>query len=242
MNAYSYDFHTHSCLSPCGDDDMTPNNMVNMALLAGCEIMAITDHNTCKNAPAVMKAGEKAGLLVIPGMELCVQEEAHIVCLFETLEGAMDFDSFIYSNMPHIKNKPEVFGYQRFMDENDTETGIEENLLIISAFTGVNEVAALAENYGGAAFPAHVDRNSFSVIASLGAIPDEAGFTCAELTYGCNYEKMAQKYPGIADKFILRSSDAHYLEVLAGEKCRIKLPEKSAAAVIDFIKNGVKNQ
>ena len=32
---FHYDFHIHSCLSPCGDGDMTPNNIVNMALLNG---------------------------------------------------------------------------------------------------------------------------------------------------------------------------------------------------------------
>ncbi len=45
-----YDLHLHSCLSPCGDDDMTPNNLVNMAPLSGCDMIAVTDHNTCKNA------------------------------------------------------------------------------------------------------------------------------------------------------------------------------------------------
>ena len=33
MNSYRYDLHLHSCLSPCGDTDMTPNNLVNMAAL-----------------------------------------------------------------------------------------------------------------------------------------------------------------------------------------------------------------
>ena len=47
MREYRYDLHVHSCLSPCGDSDMTPNNVVQMALLSGCEILAITDHNTC---------------------------------------------------------------------------------------------------------------------------------------------------------------------------------------------------
>ena len=51
---YHYDLHLHSCLSPCADDDMTPNNMVNMALLNGLDIIAVTDHNTCGNCAAVM--------------------------------------------------------------------------------------------------------------------------------------------------------------------------------------------
>ena len=62
MSAYSYDFHIHSCLSPCGDNDMTPNNIVGMAAISGLEIIAITDHNTCRNAPAVLKAAEEAGI------------------------------------------------------------------------------------------------------------------------------------------------------------------------------------
>ena len=37
MNSYRYDLHLHSCLSPCGDTDMTPNNLVNMAALLGYE-------------------------------------------------------------------------------------------------------------------------------------------------------------------------------------------------------------
>ena len=37
---YYYDLHLHSCLSPCGDIDMTPNNIVNMAKLLGLDVIA----------------------------------------------------------------------------------------------------------------------------------------------------------------------------------------------------------
>ena len=192
MTSYPYDLHIHSCLSPCGDDDMTPNNLVGMAALSGCQVIAVTDHNSCKNAGAVMRAGEEAGLLVLPGMELCTAEEAHVVCLFETLEGAMAFDGYVYDHMPHVKNKPEIFGQQRILDENDELVGLEENLLLVSSFIGVNEVLALAESFGGVAFPAHVDRDSYSVLASLGAIPPEAGFAAAEVTRGCDLEALTR--------------------------------------------------
>ena len=33
MNRYFYDLHVHSCLSPCGDDDMTPANIAGMAVI-----------------------------------------------------------------------------------------------------------------------------------------------------------------------------------------------------------------
>ena len=42
----SYDLHLHSCLSPCGDNDMTPANIVGMAALLGLDAIAVTDHNS----------------------------------------------------------------------------------------------------------------------------------------------------------------------------------------------------
>ena len=53
--SYFYDLHIHSCLSPCGDGDMTVNNIVHMAQLKGLQIIALTDHNSCKNVPAILK-------------------------------------------------------------------------------------------------------------------------------------------------------------------------------------------
>ena len=67
---YYYDLHMHSALSPCGDNDMTPNNMINMAVLKGLDIIAVSDHNSCRNAAAVMEAGQKAGIIVVPGIEV----------------------------------------------------------------------------------------------------------------------------------------------------------------------------
>ncbi len=232
---FFYDLHIHSCLSPCGSDDMTPSNLVNMAALSGCEIIAITDHNTCKNAPAALKAGEEAGVLVIPGMELCTAEEAHVVCLFETLEGALGFGDYVYDHMPHVKNRPEIFGEQNILNECDELLGVEENLLLVSSFIGANEVMELAGKFGGAAFPAHVNRDSYSLIASLGVIPEEAGFFAAEVTRDCDLEALAKTNPELLKLRIFRDSDSHYLESLAGEPLSLSLPEKSRRAVLDLL-------
>ena len=236
MREYRYDLHVHSCLSPCGDSDMTPNNLVQMALLSGCEILAITDHNTCRNAPAVLEAGERNGLLVLPGMELCTSEEAHVVCLFETLEGALDFDRYVYEHMPHVKNKPEIFGQQPILDGSDEQVGEEENLLLVSSFIGVDQVVELTSQYGGVAFPAHVDRDSYSVIASLGAIPPEAGFTAAELTRECDAQEYVKLHPELQGLALFRDSDSLYVYLLAGDPWTLALPERSVKAVLDAVR------
>lgn len=239
MKEYFYDLHIHSCLSPCGDNDMTPNNLVGMAAVAGLEVIAITDHNTCKNAPAVLKVAEEAGILAVPGMELCTAEEAHVVCLFETLEGAMAFDRYIYDNMPHIQNKAEIFGEQRILDENDELTGTLDDLLLVASFVGADEVKRLCEEYGGTAFPAHVDRDSYSVTAALGSIPPEGGYTFAEVTRDADLEEVQAMYPELKGMGIVRDSDSHYLETLAmSQALAIPLPEKSAKAVLAALRRG----
>lgn len=239
MKEYFYDLHIHSCLSPCGDNDMTPNNLVGMAAVAGLEVIAITDHNTCKNAPAVLKVAEEAGILAVPGMELCTAEEAHVVCLFETLEGAMAFDRYIYDNMPHIQNKAEIFGEQRILDENDELTGTLDDLLLVASFVGADEVKRLCEEYGGTAFPAHVDRDSYSLTAALGSIPPEGGYTFAEVTRDADLETVQAMYPELKGMGIVRDSDSHYLETLAmSQALAMPLPEKSAKAVLAALRRG----
>ena len=240
MEKFKYDLHTHSCLSPCGDGDMTPNNLVNMAMLSGCDIVALTDHNTARNTPAAVKVGEEAGILVIPGMELCTSEEAHVVCLFSTVEGALDFDSYVQKNIPDIKNRPDIFGQQLILNENDEEIGTIDKLLITSSFITANEVYELVKKYGGTAFPAHVDKNSYSLIASLGAIPDEAGFKAVEITRKADINRLLLTNPEIVGKMILTDSDAHYLENMSETFPWIELPERSAEALVAALNKEIK--
>ena len=178
---FYYDFHIHSGLSPCGDNEMTPNNIVNMAKLYDLDVIALTDHNSTLNCKAVMEAAEEIGLLVIPGMELCTSEEVHIVCLFPDLESATKFGDYIRSTLPPIRNKPTVFGEQLVFDKNDNVLGFEHTLLITASSVSANDAVELVEKYGGVCFPAHIDRNSYSIISNLGIIDDSFGFKCAEV-------------------------------------------------------------
>ena len=117
MNMLFYDLHIHSCLSPCGDGDMTPANIAGMAAVKGLDVIALTDHNSCRNCPAAMRHAEALGITLIPGMELTTSEEVHVVCLFPSLEAAMDFDSYVYAHLLPVKNRPDIFGEQLILDE-----------------------------------------------------------------------------------------------------------------------------
>lgn len=117
------DLHLHSCLSPCGDDDMTPNNIVNMAKLKGLTCIALTDHNTAMNCRATAMAARQAGLGFIPGMELSTAEDIHLICLFPDCDKAEAFSRRVAEALPPVKNKPRIYGHQIRLDELDRPGG-----------------------------------------------------------------------------------------------------------------------
>lgn len=227
-----YDLHLHSCLSPCGGDDMTPNNLVNMAVLLGYQLIAVTDHNACGNAKAAIEAGRAAGLVVVPGMELCTAEEAHVVCLFPTLKAAEAFEAFVKENSPPLQNRPEIFGRQFLLDSRDEPVGEEERMLLAASFVTAEEAAKKARELGGTAFPAHVDRDSYSLIASLGAIPPELDFHTAEISPQGDPRALLRTNPELMGKLLLMDSDAHYLENMPDPAAWLELPENTPQALI----------
>lgn len=231
-----YDLHLHSCLSPCGDNEMTPYNLVNLAKIFGYDIIALTDHNSCKNCESAIRVGEKIGITVVPGMELCTAEEIHNVCLFPSLEKANAFADYIYGTLPKIPNREKIFGEQLIMDDADGILGKEELLLTTASSVSISELDELVEKYDGVCYPAHIDRNSYSVISALGDFPVEVEARCFELTPKAMAEEFLEKYPATKGRLIIRSSDAHYLENMREPEFMIDLPENSAKALIDYLK------
>ena len=211
MEKVCYDLHTHSALSPCGDNEMTVNNLVNMAVLNGIHVLAITDHNSCKNCPAAMKVAEELPITVIPGMELCTSEEVHVVCLFPTLEKAMDFDAYVHERLPKIENRAEIFGEQRILNERDEIIGYEPYLLINATTISIEEVADLVRQFGGVCWPAHIDKSSTSVFSNLGYFSPDWGFSVVEIADRSRIGEFAPKIPGFENMLVLTNSDAHYL-------------------------------
>ncbi len=232
-----YDFHLHSCLSPCGDNEMTPYNLVNMAKILGFDIIALTDHNSTKNCRAAISAAEKAGITVVPGMELCTSEEIHVVCLFPSVEKAENFGAYIYENIPKIKNKPQIFGDQLVMDGEDGILENEELLLTTASFISIDAVPELVNRFGGVCFPAHIDRSSYSIISALGTFGEDLNVKAFELTPDADEKEYLEKYPATKGKLIFRNSDAHYLENMRLPEHTINLPENSAPTLIEHLKN-----
>ena len=234
---YYYDLHMHSCLSPCGDMDMTPNNIVGMSKLLKLDVIALTDHNSVLNCEAVMKLGAENGLYVIPGMELTTMEEIHVVCLFPTFEKALLWNDYVKEHQMQFPNRVDIYGRQVIMNELDEEIGEVDNLLILATDISVMNVKELVKNFDGVCYPAHINRDSMSIISSLGDIPPECDFKTAEVSSSGNIDELKAKYPILNDMLIVRDSDAHYLENMKDAENYFELETLTIDAVLNKLKN-----
>ncbi len=210
MNKYFYDLHVHSCLSPCADNDMTPENIAGMAVLNGLNIVALTDHNTAKNCRAFFRAAKRHGIVPVAGMEITTSEDVHIVVLFPDLESAEDFEEIFAQYRVLYKNRKDIFGDQLIYGVNDEIIGEEENLLLNSSTLSIEELSDLVKAFGAVIIPAHIDREENGMIAALGALPETPTFSCVEMRDREKIAEYTEKY-ALEGKQILVSSDAHYL-------------------------------
>jgi 3',5'-nucleoside bisphosphate phosphatase len=208
----AYDLHIHSSLSPCADNDMTPNNIVNMSILKGLDVIAVTDHNSCANLHAILKCAKNTPLLVIPAMELETSEEIHVVCLFPDIEKAIEMQNLVYSRLPNIRNKEGIFGEQLILNEYDELICKEDRLLLTSTSITINEVFQLVNNeLHGIAIPAHIDRQANSILSSFGIMPEDIAIQCVEISDKKAEDMVDAKDFKISNMKKIYSSDAHYL-------------------------------
>lgn len=216
---------------------MTPANIVGMAALKELDVIAVTDHNSCKNCPAVKKLGDAYGVLVIPGMELTTEEEVHVVCLFEDLEKAMEFDAYVYEHLLSVPNREDIFGRQLIMDEDENVLGKVENLLINSTDIRFDKVFDLVKGYGGIMIPAHIEKNANSLLANLGFVPPDSRFSCFELKNKERLSEVAEANPYLKSCRMITNSDAHYLQDINEAVNFLHCEEKSVRGVLEALRN-----
>lgn len=221
MRAYC-DLHIHSCLSPCGDEAMTPGNIAGMARLKGLDLIAVTDHNTARQLPAVEKACRAMGVNLLPGIELNTREEVHLLAYFPSVSDAAAFSERIYPLLPEIPNMPDFFGRQVVMDEKDAEIGMEPRLLISALDMDLQSLTREIRAFHGLPVPAHINRGSNGLLNALGFLPPGSDFAALEVA-----EQLP--LPGDCTGWkILRSSDAHRLEDILERVFALELSEPTA--------------
>lgn len=234
----SYDLHIHSCLSPCGDNTMTPANICAVAEARGLEAIALTDHNTARNCAPFLAYCEAFGLIGIPGLEINTVEEVHAVCLFRTLEAALDFDAYVYERLQKVANNERIFGQQILVNDDEEEIGREPYLLINATDIAFDEVWDLVRARDGVMFPAHIDKDANSLTANLGFIPPDSPFKTVEVKDLRKLHQVKAAFPYVEQCQIVSDSDAHYPDAIHDNSLTLMCEEKTRDSIIDALLRG----
>lgn len=211
MNRFLVDLHIHSLLSPCGDLDMSPEVIVERAVRAGLDAIAICDHNATMQTPVIRKLGKERGLEVFYGIELTTREEAHCVAILPDKGCAARLQEWVDENIIKVENVPEKFGDQVWVDENEEIAGEVEWYLNSPINRSVDDIAAEVKELGGLFIPAHVDRMANSLIGQLGFLPPSLPADAVEYNFPERLEGLRASGHRYLDNYALyTASDAHF--------------------------------
>lgn len=219
------DLHIHTVLSPCGDLEMSPSNIVSEASRKGLDIIGISDHNTTLHNSLVKRLAEEKGIYVLQGAEITTREEVHCLVFFENTDTLELFQNFIDRNLPDILNKPSIFGFQVQVDEYENIVYEEKRLLHSALSKSLKEIEVFVHSLDGLFIPAHIDRKKNSLYSQLGIMPENMIADALEISRATEPEKFIEMHPEIAGYQILRSSDAHYTEDIAASTTLFRIEE-----------------
>jgi hypothetical protein len=230
LRPYLADLHVHTVLSPCAEVEMIPPLIVARARELALGVIAVTDHNSAENAAAVIEAAQGLDLKVLPGMEVQTREEVHLLCLFDTVEQALDWQECVYAHLPPLKNREEYFGAQFVVDSTGDYVRSNDRLLLTSTSLSVEEAARGVEQRKGLCIPAHVDRPSFSLLANLGFVPQDVQWSAMEVSRQADVEQLQRKHPSLGGYAFVSSGDAHRLDELS-DRTVLTIAQPSVAEI-----------
>jgi len=130
----------------------------------GLSLIAVTDHNACHNAEAVIQASAAAAFTCCP-VWIAVEEEVHLLCLFDTVRQCRDWQEEVLKRLPPLLNKEAAFGTQFVVDSTGEWVRTE------NAFWQEPPISGSKRPWrwfihSEARHPAHVDRPSFSLLSN----------------------------------------------------------------------------
>ena len=231
---YYYDLHIHSVLSPDADVLMTPNNIFNMAYLKKLDIIAVTDHNSCKQLLMMDELSKSYDLLFIPGIELSLKEDFHVLVYFKHVNDAIKFDQLINQWRDKTRYDDDLVHGQSITDINDEVTGYYPYDLSKNLSLSLNDLNQILKPFHHILVFAHVNRTKHSGINYLSKIDVDAIELSKQVKDGFIHEHKLDHYK------ILYNSDAHQIVDIneQTDKNKLELESLSIDAFFNFFKHG----
>ena len=225
---YKYDLHVHSVLSPCTDELMTPNNILNMAMLNELDIISVTDHNSLKQLGTILEIAESYDFLVLPGVEVQV-DDGHLIAYFEKKD-YLRFDKWLEKLIDDVPNEFD----QTLMDVYDSEIENYRNSLTGNINTTLSKLLRTIKDYNGVVILAHLDKEKFSL---KNKIKEEHLKYIDGIELINDYSVFIEKYPLFSEFGVYRNSDSHIITDVGSNSEYIELECKSISCLIKELRN-----
>lgn len=182
------DLHTHSTAS---DGELSPAELVRLAIERGLTTLALTDHDSCDGIDAAMAAARDTTLTVIPGVELSCdvpQTEVHMLGYFINWHDA-HFESMLvkfrdgrYGRAEKMTKKLAALGapisFERVKEiAGDASIGRPHVAQALLEAGHISNVSEAFEKYIGRNGPAYVERfrltpeDAVALILQAGGVP-----------------------------------------------------------------------
>lgn len=235
MRPFIGDLHIHSVLSPCGDLDMSPDNIIRRALEMQLDIIGITDHNATRQGNLIRQMGEDAGIFVLCGAEVTSREEVHCLTFFETPTQLEEFQSYLDHNLPDIPNDPRLFGHQVVVDNFNNIVYTEERTLLSALPQSLDEISSIVSSLKGIFIPAHIDRPRFGILGQLGFFPAGLRIDAVELSAQAHIEDLVGLFPDIKRYACIGGSDAHFIPQIGTRNTIFRMKEPSFSEILQCL-------
>ena len=237
LRTFRSDLHIHTCLSPCGELEMSPQAIVRTCLEKELDLIAVCDHNSAENVEGVRKAAESTDLTILPGMEVTTVEEVHILAIFDEQEQVMKLQEDVYGQLLPGENDDDLFGIQVVANELDEVEKIVHKLLIGGTTLSLDNLVERIHGLGGLVICSHIDRESYSIVGQLGMIPEHLPIDALEVSPRSDVRDMRSQCPGAEHFPLITSSDAHRLDEI-GKSCTVfSLEEPNVCEIRKAFKN-----
>ena len=182
------DLHLHSTAS---DGSLPPEEVVALAETAGVRVMSLTDHDSLEGIPVAQERAERAGIRLIPGVELSASEEGIDVHLLAygfdpadaTLGAAIDgYRESRRDRARKILTRLKGLGIRISLDEVEEISGggaigrphVAEALLRNGHIDSFNEAF---QRFLGHHAPAYVPKQTVTLETAVSIVKDAGGVT-----------------------------------------------------------------
>ena len=210
---------------------MTPNNILNMAMLKELDFVAITDHNSTRQLKVIDELQKSYDFILIPGVEVSVKEGFDVLCYFRSFEDSILFNDFLEKS---LNGK-----WGRYTKEDQVVTDIYDTTLMEYnrplRSTSIPYKSLVKEVYGlnGAIVIAHIDRPSCTPLKAYNL--EDLDFDGLEIA-PINKDDFLKNNDYVNQFKLFYNSDSHTLLTMSEKDYYFELEDKTLESFFNYIK------